>query len=152
MNYVKKTLFFIILFLSLLNLHANDQEKIPVLKQLYKAFPATGGLNDQSIVEQKKVILEKYFDKQLSSLITRDNLCKQRTQEICKLDFDPIYASQDPEINNINYIVNKGYVDVYLFYVGIKKPIKVIYSFNKENNKINNILYQDGTSLQNILK
>jgi hypothetical protein len=96
--------------------------------------------------------LDKYFDKQLSSLIARDNLCKQRTQEICKLDFDPIYASQDPEIKNITYVVDKDYVDVYLFYVGIKKPIKVIYSFNKETNKINNILYQDGTSLQNILK
>ncbi|MCX6060706.1 MAG: hypothetical protein NT103_00420 [Campylobacterales bacterium] len=152
MNYIKKILFFSILFVSLLNLHANDQENIPLLKQLYKAFPATGGLNDQLISEQKKVILDKYFDKQLSSLIARDNLCKQRTQEICKLDFDPIYASQDPEIKNITYVVDKDYVDVYLFYVGIKKPIKVIYSFNKETNKINNILYQDGTSLQNILK
>jgi hypothetical protein len=37
----------------------------------------------------------------LSTLIALDAACAAQTREICKLDFDPIFASQDPNAADV---------------------------------------------------
>ena len=45
---------------------------------------------------QSKAVLETYFDPALAALIVQDANCKIKTHELCQLEFDPIFSSQDP--------------------------------------------------------
>jgi hypothetical protein len=47
-------------------------------------------------VDQPQAVLSKYFDDRLVELWLADRRCAARTGEICKLDFSPIWDSQDP--------------------------------------------------------
>jgi hypothetical protein len=47
------------------------------------------------LMEQPPAILKQYFDDKLTALILRDRKCSEKG-EICRLDFVPIWASQDP--------------------------------------------------------
>lgn len=129
-----------------------DQVSYQLLQNMYKTYPATGSLKDKSILEANSKQLEKYFDSNLSRLLTRDIQCAKKNQGICKLDFDPIYASQDPEIKNIKMTDNQSTIDVSLFYFGQNCPIKIIYFFDKKEGKIHDIKYPDGTTLLKVLK
>ncbi len=53
------------------------------------------GLKGLVIQSQKE--LSKYFTPSLASLLDKDYQCVEETKEICSLDFDPIYDSQDPD-------------------------------------------------------
>ena len=48
------------------------------------------------LVHEPRATLERYFDPVLADLIAKDAECAARTQEICRLDFSPLWASQDP--------------------------------------------------------
>jgi hypothetical protein len=47
------------------------------------------------LVDQPQNELEKYFSPALVQLLLKDRSCKEKTGDVCGLDFDPIYASQD---------------------------------------------------------
>jgi hypothetical protein len=72
-----------------------------VVVQLYRDFaweavfdePVSPG---RALLEQPRDALLRYFDDSLTSLILRDRSCAARTRGICRLDWDPIWASQDP--------------------------------------------------------
>lgn len=53
-------------------------------------------LEGQGLLEQPKAELQKYFDTKLTDLIVLDDKCKNETHEVCRLDFQPIWAGQDP--------------------------------------------------------
>lgn len=42
-----------------------------------------------------EIILSKYFDKNMTALFLEDQKCKEWTEELCYLDFDPIIDGQD---------------------------------------------------------
>lgn len=128
-----------------------DQITYNLLQGMYKSYPASGSLQDKSILEANSKQLEKYFDSNLSRLLSKDIQCSKK-QGMCKLDFDPIYASQDPEIKSIKMIDNQIDIDVLLFYIGQKNPIKVTYIFDTKEKKIHDVRYQDGMTLLKILK
>jgi hypothetical protein len=128
-----------------------DQVSYQLLQNMYNTYPATGSLKDKSILEANSKQLEKYFDSNLSRLVSKDIQCSKK-QGVCKLDFDPIYASQDPEIKSIKMIDNQTTIDVSLFYFGQNCPIKIIYFFDKKEGKIHDIKYPDGLTLLRILK
>lgn len=79
-----------------------DSPKTIVLK-LYRDFaweavmdvPAWPGL-----IDQPKNVLERYFDDKLTSLILKDRACAKK-QGLCRLDFLPIWASQDPSAGDL---------------------------------------------------
>ncbi|MBV8618266.1 MAG: DUF3828 domain-containing protein [Curvibacter sp.] len=48
------------------------------------------------LLDQRDAVWMRYFSSQLVQLLRRDRQCVIRTHEICRLDFDPIWASQDP--------------------------------------------------------
>jgi Protein of unknown function (DUF3828) len=70
-----------------------------VVEKLYRDY-AWVVLIDNSglvnLVDQSEAELSKYFTASLSNLISKDHKCAEATQDVCNLDFDPIYDSQDP--------------------------------------------------------
>jgi len=74
--------------------------------RLYKDF-AWQALSSQSelfgdvLANQKKSVLERYFSPDLAALFVQDASCQAKTKEICNLDFDPLFASQDPSVADL---------------------------------------------------
>jgi hypothetical protein len=96
-----------IALLSLPSLSAGRDSGTAVVARLYKDFAwqafvsidsnkEANAVFGKDLADQPRSVLEQYFDQTLSSLIARDADCAAKTREICKLDFDPIFASQDP--------------------------------------------------------
>jgi hypothetical protein len=56
--------------------------------------------NSNSQAYQK--ILAGYFDEELTGLLVEDDKCASKEHEPCKLDYDPIIASQDSDNDEIN--------------------------------------------------
>jgi hypothetical protein len=50
----------------------------------------------ETLIDEPKPILQRYFDDRLTSLVLQDRECVRRTREICRIDFVPIWDSQDP--------------------------------------------------------
>jgi hypothetical protein len=73
---------------------------VNVVRSLYDEFAGEAVLEDpemqKSLLDQSQVVLLRYFTPELSALILRDRECTARTQEVCNLDFSPIWDSQDP--------------------------------------------------------
>ena len=45
---------------------------------------------------EQKAVIARYLDAPLLRAVLRNRACEQRTGEICNLDFDPMWDSQDP--------------------------------------------------------
>ena len=80
---------------------AEKVEMVGVVAQLYRDFAWEAVIDDpewkgHSLLDQSRQTLERYFDQNVARLIFSDRECAAKTQEICKLDFSPIWASQDP--------------------------------------------------------
>ena len=101
-----------IALLSLPTLAAGGETGATLVARLYKDFAWQALVSDESAKEVKDVfgqdlahqprsVLEQYFDPTLSTLIALDAACAAQTREICKLDFDPIFASQDPNAADV---------------------------------------------------
>ena len=50
----------------------------------------------ETLLEQPREVLARYFDAPLTDLILADRACAAEFQATCRLDFSPIWASQDP--------------------------------------------------------
>lgn len=158
MNHVKKIIYFLLLFVFVINITANDKntcnEKLKLLDSLYKNFPSNDLLNVQNINGQSKKTLAKYFDTTLTNLLWKDTKCSARTGMICKLDFDVIYDSQDPDRVSIHIAPTKKGADVILNY-GENGKRNLTYFFSKKHGvfRICDIFYQEeNRSLKKILK
>ena len=62
-----------------------------ILDETMKRHFLRGNKKDEGIVT-----LEKYFESSLANLIIKDNECRERTHDICHLDFNIIFASASP--------------------------------------------------------
>jgi hypothetical protein len=62
----------------------------------WEAVVAEPGKFGVGLMQAPKATLGQYFAPTLATLLAEDQACVERTQEICKLDFSPIWASQDP--------------------------------------------------------
>jgi len=78
-----------------------SDEQIAIVGSLYKAFAwqilsNSNNIFGKPLTQQEGAILRRYFDQELSSLLVKDRQCATTSGELCNLDFDPIFASQDP--------------------------------------------------------
>lgn len=69
--------------------------------QLYRDFAwevviEEPGTPEKSLLEQPHDVLTKYFDDNLAALLLKDRACVNKTGELCKLDYSPIWSAQDP--------------------------------------------------------
>lgn len=76
-------------------------EKVAIVGSLYKAFAwqvlsSSNEVFGKPLTQQEDPVLRRYFDQELTSLLIKDRHCAAKAGEICNLDFDPIFASQDP--------------------------------------------------------
>jgi len=147
---------FIFLFLILLSFSAcsseSDQGKLNTVRSLYNAFPPATSPNAPTISNQNLVKLKKFFNNDLANLIAQDNECAKK-ESICKLEFDPIYNSQDDESAKvtINQIGSDIFADITY---PEQKIMKIKFELLKENQvyKISNIYYPSKKNLVEILQ
>jgi hypothetical protein len=120
---------------DLYNVHGKDYSKI---------------MNGKS-----RVLLDKYFDKNLADLIWKD--LTTHKEEVGVLDFDPFYNAQDVNIKKLTVAApkiqnDKAEVTVNFENYGNKETIT--YALVKQNTawKISDIKYKDGGSLLKYFK
>lgn len=80
---------------------------LDVVAQLYRDFAweavvETPRWNGHELLDQPRAVLARYFDDGLVRLWLADRACEARTHEICKIDFMPIWDSQDASGTFVN--------------------------------------------------
>ncbi|MBL8512632.1 MAG: DUF3828 domain-containing protein [Betaproteobacteria bacterium] len=108
--------------------------------QLYSDFAASAVLKEpkpQWIIDQTDAVWSRYFSDELVRLLRRDLECTNRTKEICRLDFDPIWASQDPAATQLRIVAGKRdrEVDVSFVYPGSQHKKTLRYEVSKHRGK-----------------
>ena len=111
--------------------------------------------DDASLTEQPEETLLLYFTDELASLIIKDRQCAEDTYGICNLDFDPIFASQDPAAMDLEITPadESNTVHVQFTYPGNGQKIRISYEVEKTPRgwRIKDIIYSDIRSLRKIL-
>jgi len=132
-------------------------EAASVVRLLYKNY-AWEALFAQSeftpLVNQTDEELARYFSPSMVHLLHTDRVCREQTHEICSLDFDPLFASQDPSgVYDLEAVRQGGHVSVTFRQDADKKVLvdfKVIAT--KDGWKIDDIRYPDGSQLSLLLR
>jgi hypothetical protein len=80
---------------------------LDVVARLYRDFAweavvETPIWRGHELLDQPRAVLARYFDDDLVRLWLADRACEARTHEICKIDFMPIWDSQDPSGTFVN--------------------------------------------------
>lgn len=123
-------------------------------EQMYKKY--FSGRNDdvKPLASTNLQNLEKYLTKSLAQKIDNDNKCQDKTQMVCKLEFDILTDAQDsPEKSHYSITpISNNQVNVIIS--GINYKMKIALKFTQENgcSKVSDILYTDHKSLNQILK
>jgi hypothetical protein len=145
--------------------HKNQQDtSTEVVYRLYKDFAWQAVLLSPNappkvfvpIESQPRPVLERYFHAELSSLLISDNRCRL-AKGLCNLDFDPIFASQDPGAFDLNVqLLVSGNVAVQFTYPGNGQKIRLEYKVKPSAKgwRITDIIYTSngGSSLKQILQ
>ena len=123
-----------------------------LVAQLYKEH---SGKSDPLQYPASKKLLPNYFYKPLLDLYLKDQ--EDSKGEVGKIDFDPLYDSQDFEISGFNLVVlpNKkgsGYVAARFRNMGVDQEIIFALQRTKMGWRIADIRYKDGRSLWKILQ
>ena len=131
---------------------------VAIVYNLYHDFAWEAVISEpenKGLLDQSRSTLERYFDSRLANLILKDRECEARTKEICKLDFMPLWDSQDPGASDMKITSGKGNtVNVEFLYPGDSSKIKIIYQATKVSGhwRISDIRYKSGHSLLSILE
>jgi len=130
-----------------------------VVARLYKDFgwEAKAGQSARpGLIDQPRPVLSRYFDDSLTTLILKDRECAERTHEICRLDFSPIWDSQDPAAERLNVFGTKepAVVKVTFRDPGSGLVTEMSYRMTKtpEGWRIHDISYRSHASLLTILR
>ena len=123
-----------------------------LVAQLYKEH---SGKSDPLQYPTSKKLLPSYFYKPLLDLYLKDQ--EDSRGEVGKIDFDPLYDSQDFEISDFNLVVlpNKkgsGYVAARFKNMGVDQEIIFALQRTKMGWRIADIQYKNGRSFWKILK
>jgi hypothetical protein len=73
---------------------------VSAVAKLYQDFAAEAVIDSpelsiEDLFGRPKTTLARYLDDALVSLVLADRACSRRTQEVCNLDFSPIWDAQD---------------------------------------------------------
>jgi hypothetical protein len=134
--------------------------RLDPVERLYRDF-AWEAVIDQPVstptfLEQPDAVWLRYLSPRLVELLRRERDCAARTHEICQLDFDPIWASQDPGATQLT-IVEGDAPDVALvtfMHPADGQRIRLTFSLvsGAEGWSIDDIHYQVGSSLRALLE
>jgi hypothetical protein len=94
---------------SLTAQRARSPGAVATVAQLYRDFAWEAVVdepvwNGHGLIDQPRAILLRYFDERLTDLLLVDRACVSHTHAICRLDFLPIWASQDPAATELKVL------------------------------------------------
>ena len=91
--------------------------------------------------------LIQYFDLNLTQLILNERKCR-RTHDFCKVDFDILTNSQDPQYDHYEFSATKDPLKYTMVLNNSGHQNKIHYEFNQSRcPRITNIIYSNGTDL-----
>jgi hypothetical protein len=140
---------------------AAPSEKVSVVSQLYQEFAweaviAEPQLSEQGLLDQPRAVLVRYFEGSLVQLILQDRSEVAKSHEVGRLDFLPIWDSQDPAATDLRVVdgPTRDTVSVSFRYPGRDQPIQLTYHLTKTPNgwRISDIEYASGYRLREILQ
>ena len=130
-----------------------------VVSQLYKDFAwetVPDHAEKPGLIDQPRAVLRRYFDDGLTNLILEDRACAERTHEICRLDFSPIWDSEDPGATGLKVSATKdpSVVRVTFRYPGSNELMDLSYRMTKTKDgwRIHDIAYHSHASLLSLLR
>jgi hypothetical protein len=130
-----------------------------VVSQLYKDFAwevVPDHAEKPGLIDQPRAVLRRYFDDGLTNLILEDRACAERTHEICRLDFSPIWDSQDPAASGLKVSPTKdpNVVRVTFRYPGSNELMELSYRMTKTKDgwRVHDIAYHSHASLLSLLR
>lgn len=139
-----------------------SDEQVAIVGSLYKTFAwqvlsSSFNVFGKPLAQQASSVLRRYFDQELASLLVKDGHCAAKTGEICNLDFDPIFASQDPAAVDLTIRpMPKDIVAVEFTYPSSGEKVRLEYRMARRENgwRIDDIHYSgmSNGSLKQLLK
>ena len=127
---------------------AAAQSAVELVTRLYKEFgnpPSTPAL-----LGQPAPVLAKYLDKEFVSLVIAEGTRKCKEEDICGIDFEPLWGGQDTDIATlkIQATADPNIVAVHLD----GQELQFELSQTADGLRIHDIQYKRGTSLRQILE
>jgi hypothetical protein len=132
-----------------------------VVEKLYEDYAWVVLFKDPgfvSLTDQPETELLRYFSPSLSGLMHADHRCVVETKDICRLDFDPIYDSQDPSGAHDLHVAPTGHAnDVQVSFLprwgaASAKQLQFKIVNTPAGWRIDDITYPDHESLRAILQ
>jgi len=151
--------FFLLGLLPTVGIAAPSNELDPVVR-LYRDFaweavidtPAAG----PALLSESDAVWSRYFSPRLIKLLRKDRQCVSRTRGVCKLDFSPIWASQDPGAARLKVVPGDAPATVNVFFDYPANRVRIgMKFFLKQSGArwfIDDIQYGDGRRLGTILE
>lgn len=137
------------------------EKPINTVLKLYKDYAWEALIHEPKIetesqlMNQSRKILLNYFTQDLVELLIKDRDCVLKTHEICNLNFNPIWGSQDPEVIGVRILKTSKVenVKVNLKYLSNQNDIELVYSLKNENSiwRIDDIISNNSFSLKKSL-
>lgn len=139
---------------------APPSDSLEPVVRLYRDFAWTAMIEEPPggdvFLEQPDTALRRYLSPELAALLRRDRDCAARTQEVCRLDFDPLWDSQDPAATALRIVAGDTpeIVRVSYAYPGSNERVELRYSVVLVGGqwRIDDIHYANGSSLRKILE
>jgi hypothetical protein len=97
----------IVVFLASTAAAAAEPAPVAAVSRLYREFAWEAVLAQpeaQGLAQQPETVLQHYFTPKLASALAADAACASRRREICRLDFLPLWASQDPSAHELTVV------------------------------------------------
>ncbi|MDP1861954.1 MAG: hypothetical protein Q8K82_25060 [Gemmatimonadaceae bacterium] len=163
MHQLQRLLIFSVSFAACgaLGAQAADSAQQALVARLYRQFSweATGGDDGpgaRTFIDQPRRVLLEYLEPTLVDLVLRDRACARRSREVCRLEFAPLWDSQDPDAVEITFRSVAGSarnaVVVHLrSSSGAATDVTVVTVHRPEGWRISDIEYARGGSLRRIL-
>ena len=101
-------------------------------------------------------MLQQYLDPGLTALIVQDRACVSRRSEVCNMDFDPLFGSQDAAVADFTIRRESvGRVTVVFTSPSNGEKVRLLFQLSQAGTawRISDIVYQDlrGASLRKVL-
>ena len=129
--------------------------------RLYRAFAWEAVLDPAEdptpgFVDQPLVVLTSYLTGDLARLIVADRLCSRRSHDVCALDFEPLWDSQDVSASDMTIApsqTDSTLVEVHYRAAGGTDGTQISYRLvhTTKGWRIADILYSNGHSLRAML-
>ena len=128
-----------------------------VVLRLYRDFAWEAVLAqpaDTGLAQQPEAALLSYFTPELAHALAADAACASRRQEVCALDFLPLWASQDPGAYDLSvamagpHAAQATYVSPH---TGKATTLRFELAPTKAGWRVSDIVYSSGPSLAQLL-